>query len=290
MEKTEALRKAAENAIREKPRERVISFSFEGEKYWIKRKMSNGRNQLVKYSAEKEFYYEIARMDIAKSACPESVQAPVVLAPDYMVTRDGGETLTRWMEKDIPEEEKRELLRRAGAALCRFHQAGVVHGRPALRDIVCRDGQISFLDWENRLYSRDEKKQKILDFLLLLQTICRENYPEEKGRLDAAEQGYVEAGGRKIRDAAAEYLRHHAAVGRIAHNLARFHWKDVEPVRKLYDRFTGGSGSLVSLPDMTAARDSIRNLPGSLHQAVTARPGNPDHPAEDDVFHAGKKP
>lgn len=55
----------AEAVIRENPSRRILDFAMDGEKYWIKRKLGNGRNQLVKYSVEKEFYYEIARITIA---------------------------------------------------------------------------------------------------------------------------------------------------------------------------------------------------------------------------------
>lgn len=158
-----------------------------------------------------------------------------VLTPDYMVTEDGGMTVKSWLDRDIPEEEKRKILRRAGTALCRLHRAGVVHGRPALRDITCRDGRISFLDWENRLYSRNPEEQKAIDFLLFLQAIYRENYPEEKGRIEAAESGYVEAGGSEVRKNAGAYLKKHGIVGKLVRGVSVFHWKDVEPVRKLYD-------------------------------------------------------
>lgn len=234
-EKLQELRDAAEKAIREQESERVISFIWNNRKYWIKRKLGNGRNQLVKYSVEKEFYYEIARRTIAKSVCPDLVPDMPVLTPDYMVIEDGGMTVKSWLDQDIPEEEKQDILRRAGTALCRLHRAGIVHGRPALRDITCRDGRISFLDWENRLYSRHTEEQKAIDFLLFLQAIYRENYPEEKERIEAAESGYVDAGGREVRENAGAYLEKHRIIEKLVHGVSVFHWKDVEPVRKLYD-------------------------------------------------------
>lgn len=85
----------AEQLIRENPKRRILDFTLEGQKYWIKRKLGNGRNQLVKYSVEKEFYYEIARMTIAGRFHPELVPHMVCLTPDYMVTLDGGPTLKK---------------------------------------------------------------------------------------------------------------------------------------------------------------------------------------------------
>lgn len=71
----------AEAVIRENPSRRILDFAMDGEKYWIKRKLGNGRNQLVKYSVEKEFYYEIARITIAGEKHPELVPKIVLLEP-----------------------------------------------------------------------------------------------------------------------------------------------------------------------------------------------------------------
>ena len=76
------LKQAAEEAIAKERERRVISFTLDGETYWIKRKMSNGRKQLVKYSVEKEFYFEVAKMTIAFCAAPELSPEILVLTPD----------------------------------------------------------------------------------------------------------------------------------------------------------------------------------------------------------------
>ena len=83
---TERLRRMADRLISERPSDRVLNFTLVDQKYWIKRKLGNGRNQLVKYSVEKEFYYEIARMTIAGRNNPDLVPEIEVLTPDYMVT------------------------------------------------------------------------------------------------------------------------------------------------------------------------------------------------------------
>lgn len=216
------IRSMSEQMIRENPKSRIIDFTLEGQKYWIKRKLGNGRNQLVKYSVEKEFYYEIARMTIAGESHPELVPNIQVLTPDYMVTLDGGPTL-------------KNILGETGAALAALHHDGVIHGRPALRDITYKDGKLTFLDWENRLYSRNREEQKAIDFLLLLQGICRENYREEKGRVLAVAEGYRENGGAATVEEARRFLKHHSLVGKMVHLLSPFQMKDIESVRKLYD-------------------------------------------------------
>lgn len=231
----ERIRRMAEQLIRENPKRRILDFTLEGQKYWIKRKLGNGRNQLVKYSVEKEFYYEIARMTIAGESHPELVPNIQVLTPDYMVTLDGGPTLKNILGSKRREEEKKDILGETGAALAALHHDGVIHGRPALRDITYKDGKLTFLDWENRLYSRNRDEQKAIDFLLLLQGICRENYREEKGRVLAVAEGYRENGGAATVEEARRFLNRHSLVGKMVHLLSPFQMKDIESVRKLYD-------------------------------------------------------
>ena len=231
----ERIRKAAEAAIAEKPSSRVISFSLEGEIFWIKRKMGNGRKAAVKYSVEKEFYYEIARMTIAARNVPDLVAPIEVLTPTYMVTADGGDNLTHWLESDIPEEEKIALLEKAGAALSSLHGAGIVHGRPALRDICFKEGKITFLDWENRLYSQDIEEQKAIDFLIFLQGLARENFAEGKSRLAAMDRGYRNHGGEEARKGAYRFLRKHEILQAIIKKLSIFHMVDVESVQRVID-------------------------------------------------------
>ena len=227
----------AEAVIRENPSRRILDFAMGGEKYWIKRKLGNGRNQLVKYSVEKEFYYEIARITIAGEKHPELVPKIVLLEPSYMVTLDGGPTLKNILTSHRSEEEKEDILEQTGAALASLHQDDIIHGRPALRDITCRDGRLTFLDWENRLYSKDLREQKAIDFLLLLHGIYRENFEEEKSRIEALQQGYFENGGKETIEEARRFLSRHRIVGSLTHMLSPFQMKDIESVRKLYDHF-----------------------------------------------------
>ena len=44
----EAFRQAVKAAIAEHKKDRNIAFTWEGQTYWIKRRLSNGRNQFAK--------------------------------------------------------------------------------------------------------------------------------------------------------------------------------------------------------------------------------------------------
>lgn len=57
----EAFRQAVKAAIAEHKKDRNIAFTWEGQTYWIKRRLSNGRNQFAKSSVNVQFYTEIAR-------------------------------------------------------------------------------------------------------------------------------------------------------------------------------------------------------------------------------------
>lgn len=155
--------------------------------------------------------------------------------PDYMVTLDGGPTLKNVLDSKREEEEKKGILEDTGAALASLHHDGIIHGRPALRDITYLDGKLTFLDWENRMYARDRETLKALDFLLLLQGICRENYREEKSRVAAVIRGYEENGGAPSVENARHFLKHHSIIGSLVHLLSPFQMKDIESVRKIYD-------------------------------------------------------
>lgn len=93
-------------------------------------------------------------------------------------------------DPDFTFVRKNLLPHRSLAAL---HNADVIHGRPAPRDIPCSTGgKITFLDWESWHYCSRKETQKIQDFLLLLHGICRINYAEERDWLDAIEKGYTD--------------------------------------------------------------------------------------------------
>lgn len=147
----------------------------------------------MKYSAEREFYYEIARISIA-AKLTDCAPEIFFLTDDYMVLKDGGPTVQHWLLSDRPEAEKLHILHAAGRALGQLHQAGLWHGRPALRDIVWDGERIRLLDWENRTYFHDLRQRQAMDVILLLQGMYRESWMKETF-VEAAWQGYLEAGG-----------------------------------------------------------------------------------------------
>lgn len=234
----EKIKTAAEAAIQKNPTRRIISFPWNGATYWIKRKLSNRRNTWIKYSAEKEFLYEVARITIAARVHPELVPHIEILTPDYIVIADSGPDLCYWMETpDLEKDEKLRILELTGAGLATLHKSDIIHGRPALRDITCKNENITFLDWQSRLYFKDISKQKIQDVLMLLHGLYRENYEEETLYAAALEKGYKHIAGEKTWKETEQLLKKYRFVGKIAKKLNRFHWKDLEAAEKIYAHF-----------------------------------------------------
>ena len=52
---TERLRRMADRLISERPSDRVLNFTLDDQKYWIKRKLGNGRNQLGSTLSKRNF-------------------------------------------------------------------------------------------------------------------------------------------------------------------------------------------------------------------------------------------
>lgn len=232
------LQEVAEREIALHQSEKIIRFAAGGDIYWIKRRRSNGRNRLVKYSPDIEFQSEVARITIAAAVLPELVPKIVVLTPTYMVTKDTGESIEDWLDKEnVSGEDKEHMLYEVGRGLARLHNAGIAHGRPAPRDITWRDGQVTFLDWENRLYFKRIERQRVQDFLLLFQGIYRRYFPQEQRWAAALERGYLAEDRNGTRERTVAFLRNRSHLGTILDKLNRFHMHDVEAVAKVYAHF-----------------------------------------------------
>ena len=69
--------------------------------------------------------------------------------------------------------EKSHILHSAIDILINLHQQGIIHGRPAIRDIAWKDGKISFMDFESHSKSHNEHWLITRDMLAFLDSLCR---------------------------------------------------------------------------------------------------------------------
>jgi tRNA A-37 threonylcarbamoyl transferase component Bud32 len=113
----------------------------------------------------------------------------VVEGPGFLVIADCGPSLNLMVrDVGIPSAEKLRAMTAAGAALARLHYAGVVHGRPSIRDF-CWDGdQITLIDWERyRPHANTRFRMRVdaVIFVFNLYALLRGNTPELIVAIDA---------------------------------------------------------------------------------------------------------
>lgn len=121
----------------------------EGRVFWLKRvEKLTGRMRLQKgdpsaaFEAEREGLRKMAELELP-------VPAIAAEGADYFVLPDVGPTLVQVAnDKARSEPVKEAAFRKAGQALARVHQAGLSHGRPAVRDICWDGAAVNFIDLE----------------------------------------------------------------------------------------------------------------------------------------------
>jgi hypothetical protein len=182
------LTRAVEAALAGPPR-RVRPVDLpDGRRFWLKRvermglilRLQKGDPQAL-FDAEREGLHLLADRGMPV--------APVALeGPDFLVTPDVGVPLGQ-LDK-APAEEGARAFAAAGKALALLHWAGLVHARPAIRDI-CWDGQEArFIDLERFRPGRRGGFWQAMDVVIFTHS-CFRRWPEETRLLDAALAAYA---------------------------------------------------------------------------------------------------
>lgn len=169
-----SLLQKVQEAIAENPDKRVIPLSFDGMNYFIKRRMSNGRNAFAKQNPSASFWCEAYKIMTVNSRLPLAPKI-VLLDEDFFVMENVGKTLQRVAKEEDYADVRLHAFTKAGEGLARLHVLGLHHGRPALRDIAYHreNDSVTLLDWEN------EKKfiqapAAVLDLFLFIHSCFRE--------------------------------------------------------------------------------------------------------------------
>lgn len=155
--------------------ERICRFDYEGRTYWVKQpEKLSGIWLLLKPNPKQAFRRELAILQKwAEKGAP--VPHIVMYGEDFFVLEDAGVSISQWVDrKDCSEQQKSTILRDAAQALIHLHQQGLVHGRPAVRDIIWNQGKIVFLDFESRSQSQNPQWQIVRDMLFFFNSLCRE--------------------------------------------------------------------------------------------------------------------
>lgn len=227
-----SLLQKVQEAIAENPDKRVIPLSFDGMNYFIKRRMSNGRNAFAKQNSSASFWCEAYKIMTVNSRLPLAPKI-VLLDEDFFVMENVGKTLQRVAKEEDYADVRLHAFTKAGEGLARLHVLGLHHGRPALRDIAYHreNDSVTLLDWEN------EKKfiqapAAVLDLFLFIHSCFREEW-SDTSLLNAALAGYASVeGSKRTLKGLKNLILDYNTLFYICHVLRPFGWIDVVSVDK----------------------------------------------------------
>ena len=227
-----SLLQKVQEAIAENPDKRVIPLSFDGMNYFIKRRMSNGRNAFAKQNPSASFWCEAYKIMTVNSRLPLAPKI-VLLDEDFFVMENVGKTLQRVAKEEDYADVRLHAFTKAGEGLARLHVLGLHHGRPALHDIAYHreNDSVTLLDWEN------EKKfiqapAAVLDLFLFIHSCFREEW-SDTSLLNAALAGYASVeGSKRTLKGLKNLILDYNTLFYICHVLRPFGWIDVVSVDK----------------------------------------------------------
>lgn len=163
----------------------------DGRRFWLKRvERLSGRLRLQKGDPAQAFAAERDGLQaLAKAGLP--VAGVALEGPGWVLMPDAGPVLPELVaDAGRSEAEKLAAFGRAGWALGQLHWAGMVHGRPAVRDI-CWDGtEARFIDLERFRHGRRGGPWQAADVVMFAQTAFT-LWPEDPRWLDAALSAYA---------------------------------------------------------------------------------------------------
>jgi len=177
-------------ALAEPPRRVRLIALPDGRRFWLKRvERLQGVLRLQKGDPDRAFAAERTGLRaLAGAGLP--VAGILREGPGWMLMPDAGPVLPQVVaDPDRTEADKLAGFARAGRALGLLHWAGMVHGRPAVRDI-CWDGlEARFIDLERFRPGRRGGLWQAADVVMFAQTAFTQ-WPDDPRWLDAALEGY----------------------------------------------------------------------------------------------------
>lgn len=200
---------------------RIVRARQDGRVYWIKRQEAlRGLMRLQKGDPARALTREaLALRDLGARGLP--VPELVAEGAGFLVVVDCGPSVDLLLRDPTADPaEKRRALVAAGAALARLHGAGVVHGRPSIRDFCWQDGRITLIDWERyrpRANTRRRMRRDAVIFVFNLYAILRGDTPEG----DAAIAAYRAGAPAGLWDEAAQLCRRLRWIDRLTQRQQR---------------------------------------------------------------------
>jgi tRNA A-37 threonylcarbamoyl transferase component Bud32 len=193
----------------------------DGRRFWLKRiERLTGVLRVQKgdparaFAAEREGLHALANagLPVAEIAAE---------GPDWLLMPDAGPVLPEVIaDPKRAEAEKLAAFARAGRALGLLHWAGLVHGRPAVRDI-CWDGtEARFIDLERFRQGARGGLRQAADIVMFAQTAYTQ-WPDDARWLDAALDAYTVNAPEGAMDRVRRLARGLAPLGWLAAGLVR---------------------------------------------------------------------
>lgn len=179
--------------LQERRNSRTFKIEYEGETLWVKTPEmgeANGWHLLLAFFAKllnnnfliptvvrdpkASLAYEaqkIMKLSAHQIAVPELVLAD----EEFLVLKDAGKVLSSLLNnEELPFEEKRLICEKLSQELANMHNRGFYHSRPALRDIACKEGKITFMDFEENLEETLSDEEAIIrDGLIYVHALYR---------------------------------------------------------------------------------------------------------------------
>ncbi|MGX9462124.1 serine/threonine protein phosphatase [Shewanella sp. A14] len=214
--------------FREHRGERVVSFEFQGKRYWLKQvEQLAGAMRLLKQNSAAALNKEIGVLTaLSRRGAP--VPAVVDFGDGYMVVEDAGDTINHLLDH-INKASWQPILNDASTALAKLHCMQLAHGRPALRDISWQAGEVKFIDFEANQQHKSLISQQIRDLLVFIHSLYRYIGPNNSV-INQAIDCYRSAGGEAIWQKAKQFLASWQWLYYFARPFRNMGGKDLKPV------------------------------------------------------------
>lgn len=196
------LERTARQAAETSPNKEILSFEFEGARYWIKRGRATGSNffhrtawrltgfplliPVLRQNAAESRQHEADKIDRLEKL-GLSVPKVVLRNDEWFVMTDTGPNLRRLLYKNA--EPDQSLILSAFTALGNLHSQGCYHGGSQLRNLTWSQKKIHFIDFEENFdESINLKTLQLRDLFLLLFSFAKDRIPVNYSRLIALYQ------------------------------------------------------------------------------------------------------
>jgi tRNA A-37 threonylcarbamoyl transferase component Bud32 len=210
----------------------------DGRRFWLKRvERLTGVMRMQKGDPARAFAAEREGLRVlADAGLP--VAAVTQEGADWMLMPDAGPVLPAVVaDAARTEADKLQAFRQAGRALGQLHWAGLVHGRPAVRDICWDGAEARFIDLERFRRTTRAGVWQAADLVMFAQTAFT-LWPDEPRWLDAALASYAASAPEGAMDRVGRLVRALAPLGWLVTGLARLrpHSRELRAVGLTLDR------------------------------------------------------